>query len=99
MNEVNPELIQAMLKDGYSLLDVRYEEEFEEERLPGSQLIPLYELLNRLDELDTDKRYIVYCRSGGRSTVATVILTERNFKAVSLKGGIGEWPYEKQSGE
>jgi rhodanese-related sulfurtransferase len=97
MDEVNPELTQAMLKDGYNLLDVRYEEEFEEEHLPGSQLIPLHELLVRLDELDSDKHYIAYCRTGGRSTVATVMLTERNFKVVSLKGGICNWPYEKQT--
>ena len=40
------------------------------------------------------ENYIVYCRSGRRSKAGTCLLRERNIKAVSMMGGIKEWPYE-----
>ena len=42
-----------MTETGYKLLDVRYCEEFDDHHIPGATLIPLYELRNRMDELDT----------------------------------------------
>lgn len=97
VNEVNAELARAMLDNGYDLLDVRYEEEHEEEHLPGCKLIPLHELRDRVNELDPHKRYVVYCRSGRRSSVAAVILGQHNLQVVSLKGGIRDWPFDKES--
>lgn len=44
----------------FTLLDVRTPEEYEVEHIPGSRLIPISELADRLDELDTDKPTIVY---------------------------------------
>ena len=44
----------------YTLLDVRQPGEYAQARIPGSTLIPLPELANRLDELDRDKPLVVY---------------------------------------
>lgn len=44
----------------YILLDVRQEGEYERERIPGGFLIPLPQLIDRLDELDSAKPTIVY---------------------------------------
>lgn len=44
----------------YTLLDVRQPGEYAQARIPGSTLIPLPELTNRLDELDRDKPLVVY---------------------------------------
>ncbi|MCW9056964.1 MAG: rhodanese-like domain-containing protein, partial [Gammaproteobacteria bacterium] len=44
--------------------------------------------------LNEKQPYIVYCHSGPRSAVATLILTENKFEAHSLEGGIRDWPYE-----
>jgi rhodanese-related sulfurtransferase len=44
----------------YTLLDVRQPGEYAQARIPGSVLIPLPELTNRLDELDRDKPLVVY---------------------------------------
>ncbi len=84
----------TMLDNGYQLLDVRFPEEYTENRIPGAQLIPLDELNQRLGELDNKQPYIVYCHSGPRSTVAALILNEQGFEALSLEGGIRDWPYE-----
>ena len=59
----------------YTLLDVRQPEEYAEGHLPGSVLIPVGQLHQRLDELDRSKPAIVYCRSGVRA--ANVIIGGR----------------------
>jgi len=97
IREEAPETAKAMLTDGYKLLDVRYEEEWYESRIPNAILIPLPDLRNQMDELSQSSRYLVYCRSGKRSAVAAFLMTQRGIEAVSLKGGILEWPYEKES--
>ena len=44
----------------YTLLDVRQPAEYEKSRIPGSKLIPVGELANRLEELDRDRPVIAY---------------------------------------
>jgi rhodanese-related sulfurtransferase len=44
----------------YTLLDVRQPAEYEKSRIPGSKLIPVGELVDRLGELDRGKPIIVY---------------------------------------
>jgi rhodanese-related sulfurtransferase len=85
---------KSLLDGGYQLLDVRYEEEFEESYIPGSILIPLQQLRKRYTELDPEKSYVAYCKGGMRSAVASLLLTQRGYEAVSLTGGISEWPHE-----
>ncbi len=46
-------------KDAYTLLDVRQPAEYESEHIPGATLIPLPDLGDRIDEIDTDKPAIV----------------------------------------
>lgn len=94
---VHPNVAKTMLETGYSLIDVRYSEEFDENHIPGAKLIPLYELRNRMSELDKGKKYIAYCHGGARSAVATLILTQNHLDVVSLEGGIRSWPFETQS--
>lgn len=91
---VQAQVAQTMLDNGYKLLDVRFAEEFSENRIPGAQLIPLAELTNRLEELDKDQPYILYCHSGPRSAIAALILAKHKIDALSLEGGIRDWPYD-----
>lgn len=96
---VHPNIARTMTETGYKLLDVRYAEEYDDHHIPGAKLMPLYELRNRIDELDKNQRYIVYCHAGGRSAVATLILNQNQFDVVSLEGGIRDWPFETTSVE
>ncbi|MCW8854723.1 MAG: cyclic nucleotide-binding domain-containing protein [Gammaproteobacteria bacterium] len=91
---IQAKIAQTMLDNGYQLLDVRFPEEHAENRIPGARLIPLGELRQQLKKLNEKQPYIVYCHSGPRSAVATLILTENKFEAHSLEGGIRDWPYE-----
>jgi len=77
---------------GFTLLDVRQPSEYENARIPGSKLIPLPTLNERLSELDPQKPVVAYWAAGRRSRAAAQILTGRGFKQVyNLKGGIAAW--------
>jgi len=93
VDEVESSIARTMLNAGFRPLDVRYAEEHEDSCIPNSVLMPLSDLRSRAGELDRSGRWIVYCRSGKRSAVATLLLKQRGFHAVSLKGGINDWPY------
>ena len=85
---------------GAILLDVRTPAEHKEIRIPGSLLIPVDELPNRLSELPKDpaKPIVIYCRSGNRSATAAAILVKAGVPAVYDMGGIIDWPYETEKG-
>jgi len=95
VSEVNAETAQEMLQSGSAqLLDCRYDMEFEESRIPGARLVSLDKLREGVFSIDPEAQYIVYCRSGRRSKAAAFLLNERGIKAISLTGGIKDWPYE-----
>ena len=52
--------IDTNQEDNFTLLDVRQPAEYEGARIPGSQLIPLPTLNERLQELDPEKPVIAY---------------------------------------
>ncbi len=52
--------IESQPEGTYTLLDVRQPGEYEKSHIPGSKLIPLPQLLNRVAELDPEKPVIVY---------------------------------------
>jgi len=99
LREVDAHVANTMRARGYPLLDVRMEDEHEEIRIPGSLLIPLSQLRKRARELDQGKEYVVYCRSGRRSSVATFMLGEMGFRVVNMLGGIKDWPFDVEGDE
>lgn len=95
---VKPEVAKSMIDNGSKLLDVRYEEEYEDSYVPGSIHIPLPELRERIGELEPDKHYVLLCAGGKRASVANLLLRQRNFRAATIEGGIHDWPYDTASG-
>lgn len=77
--------------EGYFLLDVRTQEEWDAGHVPNATLIPLDQLPNRLGELPQDQPILVICRSGNRSQVGRDILLQNGFNATSITGGINAW--------
>ncbi|WP_319543525.1 rhodanese-like domain-containing protein [uncultured Pseudodesulfovibrio sp.] len=85
--------------DSYTLLDVRQAWEYEDEHIPGARLIPLVELPDRLDEIDSIKPILAYCRSGGRSMAASVLLEGDGFPDINnIVGGMSSWNGETAFG-
>lgn len=91
--EMTVEQLKAMQdkKEKFVLLDVREPHEFEAARIPGSKLIPLGELPNRLGELNKADKFVVHCRSGARSGRAVGIMRQQGFDATNVTGGILAW--------
>ena len=83
-------------EEGYIILDVRTQEEYDQGHIPGAVLIPNTEIEARAeDELpDKDQLILVYCRSGNRSKKAAEILVELGYTNIKEFGGIIDWPYE-----
>jgi rhodanese-related sulfurtransferase len=95
LREIEPAEAQALIaQNKASLIDCRFEEEWELWRLKNARLIPLEEIRDRSRGLDKDRQYIVYCRTGRRSRAAAFLLRQAGLDALSLKGGIAGWPYE-----
>ncbi len=72
---------------GTVLLDVRTPEEFSAGHLNNAIPLPVDELRLRLNELDKNKKYLVYCGVGYRAYVACRILTQNGFDASNVSGG------------
>ena len=85
-------------EEGYVILDVRSQEEYEEAHIPGAILIPHTEIEERAEEMlaDKDQLILVYCRSGRRSKLAAEALVELGYTNVKEFGGIIDWPYETE---
>ena len=76
------------------LLDVRQPEEHAFVALPHSTLIPLGELIERMEELEDwhANEVVVYCHHGIRSAQAVAQLRAAGFADVhNLAGGIDRW--------
>ena len=94
VNEISAVELKAKLDRGdkFTLIDVREPHEFQICRIPGSTLIPLGELPNRLGELDPSAAYVMLCKMGGRSAKAVDLLKQSGFKnVINMAGGITAW--------
>ena len=95
-----PEMTPVDLKvkldahEDFLLLDVREPHEYDIARIPGSKLIPLNAVGQRISEIEPykHKEIVVHCKSGGRSLRASKQLKAAGFSNVkNLAGGIGAW--------
>ena len=80
------------------VLDVRTEEEFESGYIPNAINIDLRigpGFVDEINNLDKNKSYYVYCRSGARSAQAVQLMRDLGFnETYNLLGGILEWEGE-----
>jgi rhodanese-related sulfurtransferase len=85
-------------RDDIILLDVRTEYEYDEIRIPGSMLLPDFDIRRLAPTLlpDKDAEIYVYCRSGARSREAVMALLSMGYTNVYDMGGIIDWPYETE---
>lgn len=78
--------LKEAIKQGAYLVDVRTPEEFMSESVKGAENIPLNTLPQQLDKFKGKTSIVVFCRSGGRSTQAKMILEQNGFSNV-INGG------------
>ena len=97
MNITAEEAKQIMdAEEGYIILDVRTQEEYDQGHIPGAIVISHEEIAEKAEEVLTDKDQLilVYCRSGRRSKIAAEALVELGYTNIKEFGGIINWPYE-----
>ncbi len=81
-------------KGGFTFLDVRTEKEFNKGHIPGAINLPRGKLEFMIDKDIPDKNapIVVYCRTGGRSALATYTLVQMGYKNVkNMDGGWQAW--------
>jgi adenylyltransferase/sulfurtransferase len=95
MEEISATELKQRLDSGddLQLIDVREPNEYDIARIPGTKLIPLGQVAERMGEIEEGRETIVHCKGGGRSAKAIEALTRAGFKGklVNLKGGILAW--------
>ncbi|MCE5260342.1 MAG: FAD-dependent oxidoreductase [Chloroflexi bacterium] len=79
--------VTDLVNKGYGVLDVRTDPEWELGHIPGAVHIENAQLRRRLNELDRNKTWIVYCKVGRRAYVMERMLRQSGFKAANLSGG------------
>ncbi len=92
--DVEPQEVAAWQARGgpFHFLDVRDPVEQQVSALPGALNIPIERLGHRLDELDREQNYVVFCRTGVRSARGVHLMLDSGFEHVyNLAGGINAW--------
>ncbi len=81
---------------GYTILDVRTKEEYEEGHIKNAICIPIETISESIFETlpDKDQLILVYCRSGNRSKKAAQKLADLGYTNIKEFGGINTWEDE-----
>ena len=98
MQEITAKELKAKIDAGedFQLIDVRQPEEYAFAKIEGAKLIPLGQIIQRMDEIDPTRETIVQCKAGGRSATAIQALQRAGFQGElkNLRGGITAWSNE-----
>jgi len=90
----------ALAREGYHVIDVREQSEWDSGHVAGATLLPLGDVSTRIAEVapDKDSPLLLHCAVGGRSARAAGRLAELGYtNVVSMKAPIGQW--KEQGGE
>ena len=97
-NLMEREFRQALEEDkSIVLIDVRTDGEFRMGHIPDSLHFDMFspDLSQKIQSLDKDVNYFVYCRSGARSANVCSMMANMGFtKLTNLFGGLFDWKGE-----
>lgn len=102
-SNLDSDSFEKMIKENHDavLLDVRTEAENSSVRIPKSKLIDIYkqDFISKVEKLDRNSTYLIYCHSGIRSNAALKKMKEMGFENVfHLKTGISGWRGKVEQG-
>ena len=81
---IQPEQVEDYIENGHQLIDVREDDEWQAGHHLNANHIKMGEIPSNLDKFDKEKKYIIVCRSGGRSAKVTDFLVENEIDALNL---------------
>ena len=97
ITEVTTDSAADHIAAGYTVLDVREPDEYQEGAIEGAIHIPRGHLESQIENRITDKStpVVVYCAGGVRSAFAARTMQELGYESVeSMAGGFGRWKDE-----
>jgi CRP-like cAMP-binding protein len=83
---------RELVKEGAMWIDTRLPAEYQANHIKGSINIPLPLIRAKLDKFTSDRRYVFYCDTGRRSSIATYLLSQNGFDAYVLQGSLNDVP-------
>ncbi len=93
--DISPHQFQSLVANkDHIVLDVRSKEEAELGHIPHSIQMDFFDpsFKQHIGDLDKSKTYLVYCRSGNRSTQTCKLMEKMGFQQIyNLKGGYIAW--------
>ncbi|MGO4886331.1 rhodanese-like domain-containing protein [Anaerobacillus sp. MEB173] len=88
------EMLQEQNEDVF-FVDVREPHEYNEGHIKEMTNVPLSQLENSYQQIPTDKKVVIICRSGNRSVQAAHFLMKQGYRdLVNVEGGMLEWSGE-----
>ena len=95
MTTISQKEAQEIIKSGgVAIIDVRTPEEHSTSCLEGSVNIDFLDksFPAKIESLNKNGKYLVYCGSGGRSAQAAKLMDQKGFSSIfNLEGGIMAW--------
>ena len=93
---VDADRAEALIAQQALVLDVREPAEFQQGHLPNAVNVPRgvleFKVGNHPDLSDNQRNILIYCKNGGRSTLAAYTLKQMGFSDVEmLIGGFDGW--------
>lgn len=99
INDINPKEAFKMIKENKNnldliILDIRTLAEYDDGHIERAENIDYssFDFEETLEEMDRNRKYIIYCRSGVRSSNSCDIMKDLGFHDLyNIKGGIDAW--------
>ena len=92
LKTVSSERAAEIVEQGGKWLDVRFKNEHDRSSIAGCLHVPLNILRLQADKLDSNIHYVLFCDTGGRSSAAAFLLTDRGLTTSYLEGGLVNHP-------
>lgn len=89
VSQVTPDEAKKLIDQGWTLVDVRTDEEWAEGHIAGAQHLPMDHIVQSVS--DIGQQVVCVCAVGGRSWRVTQYLTLQGKDAVNLNGGMESW--------
>ena len=92
--------VESLIAEGYQVLDVREPGEYADGTIRGAMNVPRgviesgadREIKGNEELQDRDKKWLLLCKSSGRSAMATVALQQMGFQNIkNINGGFNAW--------
>ena len=86
------EAVAMHLKEKAIWIDTRLPNEYMLGHLKNSVNVPLVTLRMKLKQMDIERKYLLYCDNGSRSSAAAFLMSSRGFDSFVLQGGMESLP-------